>query len=218
MITALLAAQAALADSLFKADETRPSDAIVLFDGKDLSSWVKVGADEPAGWHVENGYMEVNGTGNVATKLEFGAYQLHLEYWLPLMADAKGQARSNSGVYLAGRYEVQVLDSYGLNSQWDDCGGIYKVAAPQVNACRPPERWQTYDMIFRAPKFDKKGKKTGNARLTVLHNGVLIHDNIEVPGPTIGTISSDEKHIGPIVLQDHGCRVRYRNIWLRPIM
>lgn len=202
------------ADRLFKTDEARPADAIVLFDGKDLSSWLSIGGG-PASWRVADGYMEVNG-GNVVTKREFGSYQLHLEFWLPLMAGATGQGRANSGVYLHSRYEVQVLDSYGLNSKWDDCGGIYKVAVPLVNACRPPEQWQTYDIIFYAPTFDKAGKKLANAKLTVLQNGVLIHNNIDVPETTVGAVG-DEKPTGPLMLQDHGCKVRYRNIWLRPL-
>jgi hypothetical protein len=217
ILSILLAAQVARADSLFKGDELTPADAIVLFDGKDLSGWVSAASDKPAGWKVEKGYMEVNGTGNIASKREFGSYQLHVEFRLPLMADAKGQARSNSGVYMHGRYEVQVLDSYGLNSQSDDCGGIYKVAVPLANACRPPEQWQSYDIVFHAPTFDKDGHKVTNAKLTVMQNGVLIQDNAEVPAPTGAGISSDDKAMGPLMLQDHGCKVRYRNIWLRPL-
>lgn len=217
IVSVLLSIQAVSADSLFKADEPRPADAVVLFDGKDLSGWLRAGTNQRAGWKVENGYVEVNGTGNIVTKQEFGSYQLHLEYWLPLMADAKGQARSNSGVFLGGCYEVQILDSYGLNSQWDDCGGIYKVAAPLVNACRPPEQWQTYDMIFHASTFDKDGEKLANAKLTVVQNGVLIQDNIELPAATPGGISPDDSPAGPILLQDHGCKVRYRSIWLRAL-
>jgi len=215
ILSLLLAAQAAYSDPLFKADESRPADAIVLFDGKDLSAWCNDGTDQPAAWKVENGYAEVTG-GNIWTKQQFGSYQLHLEFWLPLMADATGQGRSNSGVYMHARYEVQVLDSYGLDSKWDDCGGVYKVAVPLVNACRPPEQWQTYDIIFHAPTFDKDGKKIANARLTVMQNGVLIHDNIDVPQPTVGAIGPDSA-TGPLMLQDHGCKVRYRNIWLRPL-
>ncbi len=212
---ALLMAQAVYAGPLFTADESRPADAVILFDGKGLSGWTTVGTDQPAAWKVENGYMEVTG-GNIATRQQFGSYQLHLEFWLPLMKDSTGQGRANSGVYLHSRYEVQVLDSYGLNSQWDDCGGIYRVAAPLVNACRPPERWQAYDILFRAPIFDKDGRKLANARLTVLQNGVLIHRDVEVPDGTIGAIG-DERPNAPLMLQDHGCKVRYRNIWLRPL-
>lgn len=206
------------AEILFTGDETRPADAVVLFDGSNLSEWVKAGSGEPAKWKVEHGYMEVvPGSGNICTKKEFGDCQLHVEFWLPLMADAKGQARANSGIYLQGKFEVQVLDSYGLKSQNNDCGAIYGIAAPLVNACRPPEHWQTYDIIFRAPKFDAKGKKTSKARLTVFQNNVLIHDNVEVPNTTSAGINNEKGALGPLMLQDHGNPVRYRNIWLRPL-
>jgi len=206
------------AEPLFKADESRPADAAALFDGKDLSEWQEQGSSEPAGWQVENEYMEVKpGAGNICTKQEFGDCQLHVEFWLPLMANAKGQGRANSGVYVQGRYEVQVLDSYGLKSDSNDCGAIYGVAAPLVNACRPPEQWQTYDIFFRAPRFDADGKQISRARMSVLHNGVWIHDNVEIPGVTTAAMSGDLVATGPIMLQDHGNRIRYRNIWLRPL-
>jgi len=217
ILSILFAAQVAYADSLFKGEESKPADAIVLFDGKDLSGWVSAGSDKPAGWKVEKGYMEVNGTGDIASKTNSKDFQLHLEFWLPLMADAKGQARSNSGVYLQGLYEIQVLDSYGLATSWGDCGGIYGVAVPLVNACRPPELWQTYDVVLHAPRFDAQGNKTSSARVTVFQNGVLIHDNVEVPAPTGANMGNDPKAAGPLMLQDHGCKVRYRNIWLRPL-
>lgn len=202
---------------LFKGSESIPSDATVLFDGKDFSAWVKRSdRQSPADWKVENGYVEVvPRTGDVCTKELFYSCQLHVEFWLPLMADCKGQARANSGVYLQGRYEVQVLDSYGLDSKDDDCGGIYKLAAPMVNACRPPEQWQTYDILFIAPEFNEHGTKTKNARISVIHNGVWIHHDLEVPGPTGGEIDHNFAEPGPVLLQDHGNLVRYRNIWIR---
>lgn len=202
---------------LFKGSEAIPSDAAVLFDGKDFSAWVKRSdRQSPAEWKVENGYVEVvPKTGDVCTKELFHSCQLHVEFWLPLMADCKGQARANSGVYLQGRYEVQVLDSYGLQSKDDDCGGIYKLAAPLVNACRPPEQWQTYDIFFIAPEFNEHGTKTRNARISVIHNGVWIHHDLEVPGPTGGEIDHNFAEPGPVLLQDHGNLVRYRNIWIR---
>lgn len=204
--------------SLFQGAEPVPADAIVLFDGKDLSNWIKRGSDEPAAWKVENGYMEVvPGTGDIRTKEVFTDAQLHIEFWLPLMADCQGQARSNSGVYLQGRYEIQVLDSYGLDSKDDDCGGIYMLAAPMVNASRPPEQWQTYDAFFRAPRFNEHGTKTQNARLSVIHNGVWIHHDLDVPGPTGGAIDHDFSKPGPILLQDHGNYIRFRSIWIRPL-
>lgn len=204
--------------TLFTGAETIPADAVVLFDGKDMSEWVKRGTDEPVGWKVENGYVEVvPRTGDVCTKELFTDCQLHVEFWLPLMADCKGQARANSGVYLQGRYEVQVLDSYELDSKDDDCGGIYRRAAPMVNASRPPEQWQTYDIFFIAPKFNEKGVKTECARISVVHNGVWIHHNLEIHEPTGGEIDHNFAEPGPILLQDHGNTVRYRNIWAREL-
>lgn len=158
--------------------------------------------------------MQVQG-GSIRTKQVFDDCQLHVEFWLPLMPEARGQARANSGVYLQGRYEVQVLDSYGLDSQNNDCGAIYGVAAPLVNACRPPQHWQSYDIIFRAPKFDETGKVISKARITVLQNGVLIQENVDVLGITTAGVSGDLKTPGPIMLQDHGNAVRYRNVWIR---
>lgn len=198
------------ADPLFKGSEPVPKDAIVLFDGKDLSQWVMRSSNTPATWKVENGYCEVRG-GDIASKQEFRDCQLHVEFWLPLMADKTGQGRANSGVFLmASPYEIQVLDSYGLKPGKGDCGALYSFAPPMVNACRPPEQWQTFDIIFHAPRFDADGKQTANARATVLQNGVLIHDNAEIA-------ASVPDEAGPIRLQDHGCSVRYRNIWVRPL-
>jgi len=203
-------------ERLFSGNEARPSDAIVLFDGKDLSAWVYIENGRPADWKVEHGYMEVRG-GSIRTKQEFTDCQLHVEFWLPLMADAKGQKRANSGVYLQGKYEIQVLDSYGLRSGDVDCGAIYEVAPPMVNACRPPKQWQSYDAIFHAPRFDDKGNQISKARMTVFHNGVLIHENVEVPGPTVAAMPGPVTDRGPLMLQDHGCPVRYRNVWIRPL-
>lgn len=201
--------------TLFSGDEKVPAYSVVLFDGKDLSEWVYSSSGEPAGWKVQDGYMEVSG-GDIRTKREFGDCQIHIEFWLPDMGEAKGQARANSGVYVMGMYEVQILDSYGLQSQSGDCGGIYSFAAPMVNACRPPEKWQSFDIFIRGARHDASGKKTANAVMSVLHNGVWIHHCFELPGPTPGG-GSDEPGKGPIRLQDHGCPVRFRNIWVRPL-
>lgn len=163
---------------------------------------------------VDNRAMEIRPhTGSIITRRKFSHFKLHLEFRTPFMPDARGQGRGNSGVYLLGRYEVQVLDSYGLEGEDNECGGIYKVARPRVNMCAPPMQWQSYDMTFHAPQFDG-GRKTANARLTVVHNGVIIHRDLEVPGPTFGGASTDEVKQGGILLQDHGNPVQYRNIWL----
>jgi len=202
------------AEPLFLGAEPTPRDSIILFDGKGLSEWTLLDG-KPADWKLENDYMEVRG-GNIRTKREFTDCQLHVEFRLPSMPSASGQGKANSGVYLQGRYEVQVLDSYGLKSQSNDCGGIYGVAAPMVNACRPPEQWQSYDIFFHAPRF-KDGKQTGNARMSVLQNGVWIHDNVEIPGETTASAGGDLASPGPIMLQDHGNPIRYRNIWIRDL-
>jgi hypothetical protein len=201
---------------LFTGADAVPSDATVLFDGKDLSAWVRCGSDKPAGWKIENGYAQVQG-GSICTKQkDFVDYQLHVEFWLPLMADKKGQYRANSGVYLDNEYEVQVLDSYQLASQNDDCGSIYSIEAPMVNACRPPETWQTYDIVFHSPKLNDKGDVVTKARVTVIQNGVLIHDNSEIPFPTADHGAKNVAS-GGITIQDHGNPIRYRNVWIRPL-
>jgi hypothetical protein len=199
---------------LFTSKEAIPSDAIVLFDGKDLSQWSAMNTSKPAPWKVEHGYMEAR-DGSIRTKREFIDCQLHVEFWLPLMADMVGQYRANSGVYM-GLYEIQVLDSYGLVSRHNDCGAIYDIAAPMVNANRPPEQWQTYDIFFHSPRFDDQGKKIADARISVLQNGVWIQDNVDIPYPT-EDYRWAEKPSGPIRLQDHGNPIRYKNIWVRPL-
>ncbi len=203
-----------------------PEGAIVLFNGTSLDEWVHPVRPEgetggayqtkPAGWKlVEGGAMEaVPRSGSIITKQKFTDFELHVEFRTPFMPAARGQGRGNSGVYLQGRYEVQVLDSYGLEGLDNECGGVYKVAAPRVNMCAPPLQWQTYDITFQAPRFDENGNKTESARLSVIHNGVKIHDNLEVPGSTGSSLGENVTQPGGIYLQDHGNRVQYRNIWL----
>ncbi len=188
----------------------------MLFDGRDLSGWLSTNGGA-AKWRVRNGYMEVAAdSGNIYTNKTFGDFQLHVEFWLPVMANATGQARANSGVYLQGRYEVQVLDSYGLQSKDSDCGGVYSIAPPLVNACKKPGRWQTYDFAFRAARVNAQGAATEKARVTVLHNGLMIHNNLELPHATPGGLDEEIGKPGPIFLQDHHNPVRYRNIWIIP--
>lgn len=196
-----------------------PKDALILFDGSDLSHWRSRKDGGEARWNVRDGYMEVApGAGDILSRRLFNDCQLHLEFWLPLMADKMGQARSNSGIYLQGRYEVQVLDSYGLVSKDNDCGGIYKVAAPMRNACKKPEYWQSYDILFRAPRVDQAGKTVQKGRVTVLHNHAVIHDGQEFDAMvTTSGLPGDFREPGPLLLQDHGNLVRYRNIWVIPL-
>ncbi len=193
-----------------------PSDAIVLFDGSGLDQW-QTEDGQPAKWKIENGAMVVT-EGNVITKKAFGDMQLHLEFASPSPAKGEGQDRGNSGVYLMDRYEVQVLDSYENETYTDGMlGSVYKVAPPLVNACRKPGEWQTYDIIVRAPKFDANGKKVKNATVTVLLNGILVQDHLEIPAPTGGREKAAEQKTGPILLQDHNHPVKFRNIWVREL-
>lgn len=193
-----------------------PEEAVVLFDGTGLENWMQRDG-QPAGWKLrEDGSMEVT-RGTILTRRSFGDARIHLEFRTPLMAEARGQARGNSGVYVQGRYEVQVLDSFGLEPMDNGCGAVYKIAPPRVNASLPPLQWQTYEIIFRAPRFDSSGSKTANARITVRHNGEEIHLNRELPRLTPGGVSNDEGERGPLLLQDHRDPVQYRNIWVLPL-
>jgi hypothetical protein len=196
-----------------------PPGALVLFDGKSLEKWMNRNGGGPAGWKVENGYAEVRpGNGDIITRDLFGDCHLHVEFWLPLMADKTGQARANSGVYVQGRYEVQVLDSYGQPPRDNEAGGIYKVAVPLRNASKKPEHWQSYDIAFRAPVVGEDGKTTTRkGSITVLHNGVMIHNNVEFDAQvTTAGLPGDLTKPGPMLLQDHGNPIRYRNVWVLP--
>jgi hypothetical protein len=192
-----------------------PKGAILLFDGKTLDNWVKTnGKDKPTWKLLDNGVMQVQG-GNIMTRQKFaGRFKLHVEFRVPYMPTAKGQGRGNSGVYVQGRYEVQILDSYALKSKNNDCGAIYEVAAPLVNACKAPTVWQSYDIEFHAPQCEG-GKKVEPARMTVWQNGIKIHDNVKIPvDNTRAGLGGDPCTPGPIMLQDHGNPVQFRNIWL----
>lgn len=194
-----------------------PSDAIVLFDGKNMSQFRGQRTDEPQ-WKLEDGVMETTPKGGIFTKEEFGDCQLHVEWASPSVVKGKAQGRGNSGVYLMGRYEIQVLDSYeNLTYPNGQCGAFYGHNAPLVNACRKPGEWQAYDIIFRAPKKQADGTvKPGS--ITVMHNGVLIQDHIPVGGePTAAAPLKGVVEKGPLYLQDHGNPVRFRNVWIRPL-
>ncbi len=197
-----------------------PSDAIVLFDGTSLDQWVGR-KDSPAEWIVADGaFTVVKGKGEIRTKQEFTDYQLHVEWRSPTEIEGKGQGRGNSGVFMQGRYEVQVLDSYNNRTYSNgQAASLYKQRIPLVNATKPPGEWQTYDIIWTAPRFNADGILISKARVTVLHNGVLVQNNVELDGPTeyIGIPKYQAHGPGPIVLQDHGNPVSFRNIWIRPL-
>jgi hypothetical protein len=198
-----------------------PSDAIVLFDGRDLSEW-RSQEGGPAGWAVADGYMEVApGMGSMVTRRSFGDIQLHVEWATPARASGEGQERGNSGVFLMGLYELQVLDSYENDTYPDgQAAALYGQAPPLVNASRPPGAWQSYDIIFRRPRFSADGKLLRPARITVLHNGVLVHYDAEFQGRTVhGRRARYEPHADrlPLMLQEHETLVRFRNIWVREL-
>lgn len=193
---------------------TAPPGATVLLGGDDTSHWAHPDG-KACRWRAIDGGLEIApGTGSLVTAKSYRDFRLHVEFWIPEVAeDKRGQARGNSGVYLQRRYEVQILDSFGEPPQKNGCGALYQRVAPDVNASRPPEAWQSYDIEFRAARFDGDGQKTENARITVFHSGVLIHDDVELEGKT-GAGSPEGEEPGPILLQDHGAPVRYRNIWI----
>ncbi len=198
-----------------------PSDAIVLFDGMDLSQWQTV-EGQPAKWNVEKGHIEVVAkSGWIRTKQAFGDCQLHVEWAAPVPAVGESQHRGNSGVFLMGKYEVQVLDSYDNKTYPDgQAAAIYGQYPPLVNACRPPGQWQTYEIIFRRPRFDSNGELVRPGIATVLHNGVLVQDHVELMGPTAHAQHLEwEPHPDklPLMLQDHNDPVLYRNIWIREL-
>lgn len=205
-----------------------PKGAIVLFDGKSLDHWVKRDGKGAAEWKlVDGGAMQVQG-GDIITKEKFdGSFRLHVEFRVPYMPKSGGQGRGNSGVYLQGRYEVQILDSYGIPADklgQGDCGSIYGVRTAPVNACKAPTVWQSYDIEFTAPVC-KDGKVAEPGRMSVMHNGVKLHENVrlaragkdgkeEIVTNTTAGMGGDPCTPGPILLQDHGNPVQFRNVWL----
>jgi hypothetical protein len=196
-----------------------PSDAVVLFDGKDFSKWQ--GQNGDVKWKIQDGYMECTKTGVIRTKDEFGDFQLHLEFATPEKVEGSGQGRGNNGLNIYGRYEIQILDSYN-NQTYADGGAsaIYGQYPPLVNASRPPGEWQTYDVIFEGPRWDESGKLIKKATATVLHNGVLVHHKRELYGGTNHRQIVEYKKSAPkgyIQLYEHGNPVRFRNIWIREI-
>ena len=198
-----------------------PSDAVVLFDGRDLASWVSVKDGGPAGWKVEHGYVEVaSRSGDICTRQEFGDCQLHVEWAAPTEVKGRGQGRGNSGVFLMGRYEIQVLDGFDNPTYADGTtAAVYGQYPPLVNACRRPGEWQAYDIVWITPRFDGD-RLVSPAYVTIFHNGVLVHHHRELLGLTAHRTAppyAAHPPVGPLRLQDHGDLVRYRHIWYRPL-
>ncbi|MFK7769548.1 MAG: DUF1080 domain-containing protein [Mariniblastus sp.] len=190
--------------------KSAPKNGIVLFDGTSVEQWEFRGKP---GRMTDDGLLK-QGT---ASKEKFQSHKIHIEFLLPFHPEARGQQRSNSGIYVQGRYEVQMLDSFGLSGEHNECGGIYKIRKPNVNMCYPPMQWQTYDIEFHAAMFEGE-KKVKNAWVTVAHNGVTIHEKVELPNSTTASPLKDGATPGFVYLQDHGQEVRYRNIWVEPIV
>lgn len=184
-----------------------PQGALVLFDGTNTDAWTGGRLDK------ETGLLNTDGR-DILSNRKLNNYTMHLEFLLPYRPDARGQGRGNSGFYQVDQYEVQVLDSFGLDGKNNECGGVYTKAAPRVNMCLPPLVWQTYDVEFTNAVQDASGKKVKNARLTLKHNGVVVHDDLEITGPTGGHRNEPEGTPGPIKLQGHSNPLQYRNIWV----
>jgi len=239
MLRAVLVAALFLAGSIYAQDRSAPqpravdpggpgkapSDAVVLFDGTDLSHWTTKDG-RPGRCDVRDGAMACKtGVGDLYSKEKFRSAQIHVEFAIPSMPDQKDQLRGNSGVFLHGLYEIQVLDSYRNPTYANgSAGAVYGQHAPLVNASRPPEQWQWYDIVFHAPQCNTPGLVTRKGRVTILFNGVLVQDNAEIQGPTAGETSLSPCAPGPLELQDHSgfpgapiTVMRFRNVWFRPI-
>ena len=198
-----------------------PWNAIVLFDGSNFTQWKRF--PRGAFWSIlETGILQANPKlGAIETNRKFKDCKLHLEFRTPYLPEARGQNRGNSGVFVQDYYEVQILDSYGLQGYWNECGAIYRISAPYVNMCLPPLQWQTYDIEFRAARFDRRGKLKENARMTVIHNGVVVQKDQKILHGTSGDAKSPPvspiKTPEPLHLQAHGNCVQFRNIWIRDL-
>ncbi|HMQ59278.1 MAG TPA: DUF1080 domain-containing protein [Flavilitoribacter sp.] len=201
-------------------NSSAPSDAIVLFDGTNFNEWTHADGS-PVKWDLKDGAMTVvKQTGIIQTRQTFTDCQLHIEFRTPSVVVGESQGRGNSGIFLQGLYELQVLDNYDNRTYSNgQCGSIYKQSIPLVNACRPPGEWQAYDVIYTAPRFNADGIKVAPGRITVLQNGILVQNNTEIKGTTeyIGMPKNAPHGAGPLVLQDHGNPVSYRNIWIRQL-
>jgi hypothetical protein len=184
-----------------------PEGSTVLFDGSNKDQWNAGRVDN------KTGFLNTDG-GDITTKRKFNNYTAHVEFFLPFRPDARGQGRGNSGFYQVDHYEVQILDSFGLEGKDNECGGVYTRLAPKVNMCLPPLQWQTYDVEFTNAVRDESGKKIKNARITLKHNGVLVHDNAEIKGTTGGARGEPEGTPGVLRLQGHGNPLQFRNIWV----
>lgn len=200
-----------------------PPDAVVLFDGTSLAAWRSSDSTHgPARWEITDGYMEVvANAGGIETSQGFGDAQLHIEWMSSKPPNGTGQDRGNSGVFMMGNYEVQILDSYQNDTYADgQAAAIYGQFPPLVNACRPSGEWQSYDVVFHRPRFKADGSLESPARMTVLHNGILVQDNVSLVGPTSHRVR--EPYLAhpdrlPMSLQDHGHPVRFRNVWIRDL-
>ena len=193
-------------------------EKVYLFDGTDLSGWKSRWSGNTPDWKVEDGIATV-GHEDIVSDYQFSDAHIHVEFRIPDMPDCTGQAKGNSGVYVHGCYEIQVLDSYGIeNPHNDDCSGIYSIQAPLCNACLPAEEWQTYDIIFRAPRFNQYGEIAEDGRITLLQNGIVVHNNFILPSVTPGGITENRRVAKcPLMLQDHGNAVSFRNVWVMPL-
>ncbi len=188
-------------------------EKVQLFDGSGFDGWKGRHKKETA-WDTDGDAMTV-GRGDIISEEEYSDAFIHVEFKIPDMPHDSGQGKGNSGVYIHGCYEIQVLDSYARETpDKGDCGAIYNMYAPAMNACKPAEQWQTYDIMIRAPRFDDKGEITEYARLTLLQNGLPVHNNVILKKTTPGGITDKIVQRGPLLLQDHGNRVSFRNIWL----